>query len=399
MKLKCALLAVVSLLAVNGAFAGEPDTSPHEQLQEIIDLFQGDRSEEAAAQLELDENELVEAVRASADADAYMLLGRTYFYAEMDAKAVEAFEDALRLDPSLSRAHFFIGLVHRYSGDLESSVKSFRRAIALDDKDEGAVVELGRALQSTGDLGAASEAYKNALVIDERNLDAHIQLAAIYTDLGDTFAAEKHFLAAVEQIPDDVDTNYNLGQLYQNSGQHDSAIKQFEKVVELEPTDWRAIAKLVQENEAIGETAARDAAIEKIYAIWRSNVSEELSEQGFYIREQRHLENGKLYVLEYFELKGERARKIVFKLQDQQTGEAKFEVSLGSYEATTEFARASGSVGPDERVFHLDGYAPNGSHYTYAFFNSMPTYETIKEIALKALAGGQEVISATITAE
>ena len=74
-------------------------------------------------------------------------------------------------------------------------------------------------------------------------------------------------------------------------------------------------------------------------------------------------------------------------------------MSLGSYDATTEFASATGSVGPDERVFHLDGYVPNGNHYTYAFFNSMPKYEVIKEMALKACAGEQDVVSSTVIPE
>lgn len=399
MKLKYALLALLSLFAVNGASAREPGSAPHQQLQQIVDLFKDDRSEDAAAQLELAEDELVAAVRSSGDAEAFMLLGRAYFYAEMDAKAVEAFEAALRLDPSLPRAHFFIGLVHGYAGDLDGAEQSFRRAITLEDKDPDFFVELGRTLFLKGELSAAADAYKNALLLNEDSPDTNNHLAQIYSDLGDAAGAEKHFLAVLEQLPDDVAANYNLGQLYQNTKQHDLAINRFEKVVELEPSDWRAIAKLVQENEAIGDIAARDSAIEKIYEIWRSNPSDELRDQGFYIREQAHLEQGKLFVLEYFELKGERARKFVFKLQDEQTGDIKFEVSLGSYDATTEFARAAGSVGPDGRVFHLDGYAPNGSHYTYAFFYSMPTYELVKEAALKAFAGEQNAISGTVTAD
>jgi Tfp pilus assembly protein PilF len=128
--LKYSFVALLSLFAVNSASASEPDIAPHQQLQQIIDLFQDNRSEDAAGQLELAEDELIAAVRASGDAVAFTLLGRAYFYAEWDAKAIEAFEAALRLDPSLSRAHFFIGLIHRHAGDLESAALSFRRAIA-----------------------------------------------------------------------------------------------------------------------------------------------------------------------------------------------------------------------------------------------------------------------------
>jgi len=39
---------------------------------------------------------------------------------------------------------------------------------------------------------------------------------------------------------------------------------------------------------------------------------------------------------------------------------------------------------------------PDGSHYTYAFFDSIPTYEAAKDLALKALAGRQKSISSTV---
>ena len=178
---------------------------------------------------------------------------------------------------------------------------------------------------------------------------------SIYASEDDTDSAEKHLLAAIKQKPDDVDSHYNLGQLYQDTKQYRFAIKRFETVVELAPNDWRAISKLVQVNEAASDYAARDAAIERIYEVWRSNVNEDLSKQGFYIREQRKTENGKVFALEYFELKGERARKFVFKLQDEQTGELKFDVSLGSYDHTTNISRELGEIGADERIYHLDG--------------------------------------------
>ena len=252
---------------------------------------------------------------------------------------------------------------------------------------------MGRTLEIKGDLTNAAIAYSSALSLNESNFDAHFNLATIYAKEGDTERAEKHYLASIELEPDDVDSHYNLGQLYQNTEQYDSAIKQFTKVVELDEGDWRAVSKLVQLNEAVNDFAARDAAVNKIYDVWRAD--KELREQGFYIREQSELNNGKLFALEYFELVGERARKFVFKLQDQQTGDLKFEVSLGSYEHTTEFARDSGSIGPDDRRYHMDGYSPNGSHYTYAFFDYEPPYEVAKTIALKALSNEQKIISST----
>jgi len=388
-------LFLLTLLAVSNSFADEVTAKPNEQLQEIIDLFIGDAHQEALTQFELHESDLVASVHESKDSEAYLLLGLAYFYSEKDAKALERFKATLQLDPSQSDAHFFTGLIHRFTDDLDGAEKSFQSAISVNSDDEKYFVELGRTLEMKDDPTSASTAYKNALALNEANFDANFNLATIYANKGDTVGTEKHYLAAVEQEPDDIDSHYNLGQLYQNTKQHRSAIKRFETVVELNPNDWRAISKLVQVNETVNDYAARDAAIEKIYEVWRSNVNEDLSEQGFYIREQRETENGKVFALEYFELKGERARKFVFKLQDNQTEELKFDVSLGSYEHTTEYARAIGRIGPDERRYHLDGYSPDGSHFTYAFFNSIPTYEAAKELALKAMAGEQKIISTT----
>lgn len=397
--MKHLFIFLLALFMVSHSFADELSDGPNEQLQEIIDLFQGKLPEDALVKLELHESDLVSSVRESKDAETYLLLGRTYFYAEMDEKATDAFKAALLLDQSLSDAHFFIGLIQRYANDYDSAKASFQNAIAEDNTNARYFLELGRTLKMQDELAAASTAYKNALSIDDAIFDAHFDLAIIYATEGNPDDTEKHLLAAIELKPDDLDTHYNLGQLYQNTKQHRSAIKQFERVVELAPNDWRAIAKLVQENEAVNAYDARDSAIEKIYDVWRANVDEELTEQGFYIREQGKVENGKFFVLEYFELNGERARKFVFKLRDELTGEPKFEVSLGSYEGTTEIARSIGNISPDQRLYHLDGYIPNGSHYTYAFFDSLPSYEAVKEIALKALADDHKVISSTVPVE
>lgn len=390
------LTFLLMVFAISNAFANESASRPSEQLQNIIDLLQGDSREDALSQLKLHEGNLIAAIHESKDAAAYMLMGRAYFFAEMDTKAIETFSSALQIDPLQSDAHFFIGLIHRYADDLDGAEKSFREAIAGKNNDEKYFIELGRTLLMKDDQTSASTAYKNALTLNEESFDANFNLAAIYAIEGDVDKAEKYYLAAIDQEPDHLNSHYNLGQLYQNAKKHNLAIKQFEKVIKLNPNEWQAIAKLVQENEAMKDYAARNFAIEAIYEVWRTNKSEELREQKFYIREQRELENGKLFVLEYFELKGDRARKFVFKLRDEETEAFKFEVSLGSYDATTKISRELGEIGPNARLYHLDGYAPNGSHYTYGFFNSIPSYEVVKEIALKKLAGENKSISSTI---
>lgn len=395
--MRYAFLFLLVMFALNGSFADESGENSKQQLQEIIGLFQNNLFEDARSKLMNHENDFIAAVEG--DAAGHLLLGRTYFYAEMDGKAIAELNAALRLDPALADPHFFIGLVQRYADDLDGAEESFRTAIELNSGDRKLFLELGQTLQMKGDPDAAITTYQSVLTIDEGDYDAHVNLATIYAVKGETDAAETHFLAALERNPADLSSQYNLGQLFQDTKQHSRAIEWFNRVVDANPNDWRAIAKLVQENEAIGDTVARDGAIESIYEIWESGADAELRQQAFYIREQLETEIGRLFVLEYFELIGPRPRKYVFNLQNPETEEIVFVVSLGSYDTTTEFAQAAGNLEADERLFHLDGYSPNGSHFTYGFFNPMPAYDVVKELALDALNGELKTVSSTIIPE
>ena len=392
-------ILLLLLLCSNYLHASPLAVDKQNKIQEIIELFQQKSNDTAIKQLKLHEDMLLEAIDASEDAHAYMLLGRAYFYAEQDSKAKNAFNAALRYNSMLPGAHFFIGLINKYSSNFDDAEKSFRNAIELDIDNDNYYFELGVLLEKKNDTKSALKEYLHALKINKLNSGANFNAANIYISMGDNENAEKRYLAAVKTDPDNISTNYNLGQLYQNTNQHLLAIKYFSKVVELDPLEWRALAKVIQGNHALGNFSERDVAINKIYSLWRSGAANKLLEQAFYIREQSVIDVGKLFVLEYFELKGERARKFVFKLQDPVTGDHKFDVSLGSYESTTQFSRHAGDIGPNERVYHLDGYAPNGNHYTFGFYNSEPDYDVVRNLALKALSGKLNAISSTIPSE
>lgn len=365
------------------------------KLQEIIELFKINSNEKATKTLKSNESMLIEALNQCKDAKAYMLLGRAYFYAAMDSKAKNSLKMALKYDSSLPDAHFFIGLINLYSNNLDSAEKSFRNAIQLNNKNENYFVELGRTLEYKNDTKSALIEYKNALNINKENFSANFYSANIYINQRNHKEAEKLYLTALKLKPNNLSINYNLGQLYQNTKQHNLAIKYFSRVIELDPSDWRAIAKIIQENQAIGKTAERDIAVKKMYKLWVNGESKKLIQQGFYIREQQKIDKGNLFVLEYFELKGEHPRKYVFNVQDPVTRNVVFTVSLGSYNWTTQVSRESGNIGPKDRVYHLDGYAPDGTHITYAFFDSEPEYDTVRSLVFKVFSGTHRPLSST----
>lgn len=390
------LLTFLFLLLYSGYSLAIPlPDDKAKKLHEIIKLFKNKSNKEATKQLTEHEIKLLKAINVSKDAEAYLLLGRAYFYAAMDSKAKDTFNKALKYNPKLSDAHFFTALINIYANNLDAAVASFRSAIKINSNNENYYLELGRVLEKKKDDKAALIEYKNALNINKMNFSANFNSANIYIGQGYNKKAEKYYLQAIKIKPDNLNVNYNLGQLYQNTKQHPLAIKYFSKIIQLDSSEWRALAKIIQENQALGKLVERDAAIKKMYALWRKGGVNDLLKQGFYVREQHQVDMGKVFVLEYFELKGERARKYVFKVQDPKTGKNKMDVSLGSYNSTTQISRELGDIGPNDRVYHLDGYTPDATHYTYAFYNSEPQYDVVRKLVYKVLLGKHKAVSST----
>ena len=118
----------------------------------------------------------------------------------------------------------------------------------------------------------------------------------------------------------------------------------------------------------------------------------ELNKKGFFICDQFQVEKIRAFVLEYYELKGDRPLAWKFILK---SGEKSFDhhFSVGSYPSATEFARAEGSIGPKERRYHLDGYWNNGAHTTYNFYRNRPDYQEVRKEVVLIIKGDQKPIS------
>jgi tetratricopeptide (TPR) repeat protein len=82
-------------------------------------------------------------------------LGRT-------AEAVEAYEQACKLDPSWSVPFYNKGLVQKYAGEWEQSLRSNQRATELDPDDQAGWWNLGIAATALGRWDVARAAWRGA---------------------------------------------------------------------------------------------------------------------------------------------------------------------------------------------------------------------------------------------
>ena len=104
---------------------------------------------------------------------------------------------------------------------------------------------------------------------------------------------------------------------------------------------------------------------------------------GFRCRERLVVDGQKIVVLEILEPQGE--IKIFYKfIVLDESGQEIFRFTLGSYEATNQYAWESGSLPRDQRLYHLDKYQ-GAAHWTLSFFTSMPSYDSIRAKVVEAL--------------
>ena len=118
-----------------------------------------------------------------------------------------------------------------------------------------------------------------------------------------------------------------------------------------------------------------------------------MSKQNDFCRDQFTLDGRQVLVYEAFTMRGPRSVRYLFVVVKNDKREPYY-YSLGSYDDTTKFAREAKEIGPDQRLYHLDYYAPD-RHSTYAFYVDEPKYEVVKQAVQAAISGTLKPLSSS----
>ncbi len=201
--------------------------------------------------------------------------------------------------------------------------------------------------------------------------------------------------AELANNPNNPLTLYNLGLLYYLNEQFSEAIEPWEKLKSLEPDDWQLRTKLIQAYSASGKLEERENEIRELHTLRGSEKIPELSEATFFIRDQFHVENVKVFAIDYYDMDaGWRMGPLVWRFLLSKDGETlDWFISVGSYDVTTELMRAAGEIGKDERAYHLDGYWDSGRHQTYGIFKKKPDYDWVRKRVIEIISGNLNATS------
>ena len=181
-------------------------------------------SEQASTEAPVVEGNSAESNRAQAR--LHLGRGRELYRNDEDTQALEAFREAVKLDPELAEGHFRLGLTYDALGQQQEAEEAYKQAV---------------------------QKYKTYFEAEENDSDAeaHYNLGQTYAGLHVYSEAVREYRQATRLKPDDAAIYYDLGLALMRLAQYDEAVGAFSKSIELDPENFRAEDELAEAREGV----------------------------------------------------------------------------------------------------------------------------------------------------
>jgi tetratricopeptide (TPR) repeat protein len=159
-------------------------------------------------------------------------------------KAVEAYEQALRIDPVFPFAENNLGIALVQANHLEEAIGHYQRAIQLKPDYAEAENNLGIALAHLGRMAEAMEHYQAALRLKPDYAECHYDLGNALARMGRLTEAVEQYSDALRLTPENAQAHCNMGSALLQLGQVNAAIAQYEEACRIDPNFATAQANL-----------------------------------------------------------------------------------------------------------------------------------------------------------
>ena len=170
--------------------------------------------------------------RALDDAKAFDVRGNIFNNNRQFDRAIDDYNEAVRLDPQFSLAFMDRGVARYFKADYENAIKDYDKAIELDPKRSRAFTNRGAAYKKLGRNDRALEDESAAIRLDPLVPEYFDNRGLSYQDNGDYDRAIADFNEAIRLSPR---ANFltNRGDAYQNKGEIDRAIDDYDRALKL----------------------------------------------------------------------------------------------------------------------------------------------------------------------
>jgi tetratricopeptide (TPR) repeat protein len=162
-------------------------------------------------------------------------LGVTYRKSGMNKEAIDAYKQAIRIDPDFADVHYDLGIAYSKSGMYKEAIKAYEQAIRIIPDFADVHYGLGVAYGKSGMYKEAIKACEQAIRIDPDFAKAHNNLGTAYDKSGMNKEAIDAYKQAIRIDPDFAKAHYGLGVTYRKSGMYKEAIKAYEQAIRIDP--------------------------------------------------------------------------------------------------------------------------------------------------------------------
>ncbi len=169
--------------------------------------------------------------------DAFYNLTKGFFLSLLGKydESLEAYDEAIRLDPDDAKAYFYKGFALGKLENYEESIECFDKAIELDPDDAKAYGNKGSLLVILEKLDEAIECFDKAIELDPDDAKAYYYIGFALGKLENYEESIEYFDKAIELDRDDAKAYYYIGFALVKLERYKESIEYFDKAIKLDP--------------------------------------------------------------------------------------------------------------------------------------------------------------------
>lgn len=165
------------------------------------------------------------------DAQAWYEAGRIEYTLNYFQPALEAFQQALQLDPASVKTENNLGLAFEGLNRVDDAISAYRKAVTMQaastHPSEQPLLNLATVLIDRNQLDEAQQLLQQAKQIAPHDWKILAQLGRLYTQKGELSAARNVLEQAVAIEPQRGSLHFQLGQVYKRNGEFEKAKAEF----------------------------------------------------------------------------------------------------------------------------------------------------------------------------
>jgi tetratricopeptide (TPR) repeat protein len=184
-------------------------------------------------------------------AELYIAIGKKDEKGKYE-ESLQNIEKALKLDPNLPEAYFWLGYNYKEMNMTDKAIASFSKAVALKPDYEDAYVYLGLLSEEKKDP-KASEYFTTAIRLNPKDTAAIYARGKHYQDIDSFQKAIDDYRKILDLDPGKRNANYGIGYCLYYLKKYDDALGYFSKVLLINPQDAAAHYSRSLCYEALGQ--------------------------------------------------------------------------------------------------------------------------------------------------